>query len=1481
VLQYEKICPEYTTFGGSPLPTRYFANDCLVSVQHNASRNALHDINLVVMTPAAGGVGDSMTQSEPYIAMALQHIEDSSLLPGYRINAYLADSLCSPPDATANIMRAMLTGPTKHGIVGDGCSGGCMAVNDAMQYFNVLQIAHACVSTGLSDHNRHPFYTRLSPTASLSVDTAIQVMKAFLWHRVGVIHGFRSLSVSGKDTFLAKVQEDMDAGTYEWIILMVLQVSDEADAISATEERQRKDSRVTAMIVYEDVGAKLLCAAYHQSLFAPYWVEVLMVTGWTDVFLQNLGVAADSANPPMSCTKEQMFQAGYGLLSTTSMAGFIESRGNDRHGISNVPINDVHDSYWQECVKFFGSNLGCNDVVPPYMYDAVLHFALILHRYLIEEQHNYTDLNTASSRESLFNLSLAADYVGLTGRVRQYNLRDPVSSDFDGSLGDREGPSLIRQLTGSPTFVWTALGHRMPADKTLVWLDDIRWSEDDPSQFIPCKDATECDLANGVLPPDARPEDCPANTIYSRDMGCERCPAGFYTNGSSCIPCGGGNASSIEGQAECTPCAVGKFSKLLGSTGCSDCDVGHFANTTGASACQRCELGRYENETGSSSCKACGGRLVTRFPSATSEQDCVCPQNTYRPQDQAWGVCYDCTEGLDCSIGTGMNGGMETLPVVEEGYYADASLSVFKCFDDGKRCLRGTLGLQCASGRRGRVCGDCEDGKAPHNDGTCKKCDEDGGDSAVVVIVILIGACAAVMIYLVFDRTDVTRQNYKALLIAMIMSLVMTTLQQVGALAVVSIAWPGPMRDLFRIVMLLAFDLEILKLNCVVPLRPLLAFAMQLFTFLGCIVIMCITHLMWVTLRHARQFRSHNPNLVSGLGTIFLIFYVTVFIATLTPVQCAKNPNGLWTLKSYPSVICWNGGEEHHAMLVLGAIALFIPLGFLACCCWVIWVLPEKLKAGKAFFLRAFAFLFFRYKPHAYWFSVVHLMRSLLIALTTIMPVAGVQILLMQFVVILQLTLVCLLRPWRVEGANALEAVLTLGLLLMLSCALLLTGAAGESTELAWTFVVFLALCLSVALGFAVNAACALVLAKFRKPFDIFLCHHKAAAGCMARYINVEFSARNRHAFIDTDNLRDLGKLFDYVATQTQVLCVLCTKMILTRPWCAGEIATAVSSGVHIVKVLRSDYHEPEEVFIEDYEAQVGGDLQCLMEVGISVPHIQQALRKLITMHGINLPHVLSPPTMHSLCNTLLSREHHHHRDVAHVPQPKNPEASVIIIADISNLEAACSGILLVDMLIMHMQDLSHTPLLLTHEAEYPLKPDFFLLLCSAGCMSKELVLNFLGETCQRDVSGLPVVVDENFHFPSHDDITRNLAFHRQQSGDAEDTDVDEADRGDLHGFIVAIFKIIASMFQPSNYGSTREVLDAKARDIAARIKKHEGKGSGNTAILASTPTLKALNSQQPHSSAAGTSSFGSRGVENTYSAKWSTFGEAPSLMQV
>ena len=109
-----------------------------------------------------------------------------------------------------------------------------------------------------------------------------------------------------------------------------------------------------------------------------------------------------------------------------------------------------------------------------------------------------------------------------------------------------------------------------------------------------------------------------------------------------------------------------------------------------------------------------------------------------------------------------------------------------------------------------------------------------------------------------------------------------------------------------------------------------------------------------------------------------------------------------------------------------------------------------------------------------------------------------------------------------------------------------------------------------------------------------FMSHYKYEAAEAARYITDKLEGRlGVPVFLDSDDLSDLRKLCEQVV-QSDVLILLLTKDVLTRPWCLIELYTAVTNRVPIVTVNvekpipshRFDFDDSQK-FFADFEQQL------------------------------------------------------------------------------------------------------------------------------------------------------------------------------------------------------------------------------------------------------------------------------------------------------
>merc|ERR1712232_534979 len=134
----------------------------------------------------------------------------------------------------------------------------------------------------------------------------------------------------------------------------------------------------------------------------------------------------------------------------------------------------------------------------------------------------------------------------------------------------------------------------------------------------------------------------------------------------------------------------------------------------------------------------------------------------------------------------------------------------------------------------------------------------------------------------------------------------------------------------------------------------------------------------------------------------------------------------------------------------------------------------------------------------------------------------------------------------------------------------------------------------------AVISYCAWSMVKRRKKrFQFFLCHHKLGAGAYTRLLKLHLQdTTRREIFVDSDDLDDLDRLFDYVREDTETLAVLASREIFSRVWCLGEMVTAHMNHVAVHLVQLPDFASPEGQLITNCSAHVE-NFHCLVERGI------------------------------------------------------------------------------------------------------------------------------------------------------------------------------------------------------------------------------------------------------------------------------------------
>ncbi|CAE7337357.1 GABBR2 [Symbiodinium natans] len=952
--------------------------------------------------------------AEPLLALAAQEIEDSNYLPGYRINLHLTDSGCDEAIATEATIEALTRGPRKHAILGDSCSQACAAVSDAARLFKVLQISPGCDSPSLSDRQRYPYFARMAPSDRFKVTAIYEVFKMFSWKRVGVMDG-PIYTIGAKEFFLELVQRDLDAGTYNWTVLLDRRVNSLADAQSAADEVKARDSRINMMVLPEYIGMWVLCQFYLRDMLPPHYVWFIAVFGnWV-----NNITAIMAGTPECPCTADQLARVSGGLM--VSGRSPIQST-SELHGLSGTRLSDIWNFYNTQCQAFANGLGACDYLWTGYFYDGLWHLASLLHTYLVEQNHSLSELGTIASRAALYELSLGKDYVGLTGRVRQFNSIEPTT--VPPSFGDRDGVQLLRQITGGPGNEFTELAQRTTAG--ILWLADLVWSPYD-SKSVPCSNGT-CALEAAWVPSD-RIAQCPAGTVFSVQLGCVACEKGRSAAAGKleCEPCNVGTFANVSGLGACHPCATGTFNNVLGADGCELCSQGFSANETESTSCTKCPIGRYAAQKGLAECEECPPGRTTTFSGAVDIEACQCQGELFQGEcivcsgntRYESGQCLQCLEGLTC------NGGRTA--VVQSGYFTSSSapFDVYKCLPV-EFCPGGLPGT-CYGGRVGVPCTQCPAGQA-WDTNACAECTSLG--LAGWLAGATVGVIAVPALYYMMNM----RQSAKAttmLATSCALAMTISMLQNVGIVGYISFTWPSQLQWMFDLLSIFTLDLQAVGFDCVSS-SPVAGYHLTAI-MLPCALVWLIICSFLSRLLPAR-WRFDNAKLVSTLGQFMQVSFTIYSKIALSPVMCYSHPNGKSGMLEHNGIFCFESAE-HTPMFIAGMLVLFGMISFYALAIFATVIAPKRASSGDAWFLAATRFLLFRFRSDSWWYGTFMMPRGLLLSLAIV--AAGdnpyVQMLIIVTVMMTYMVVQLMTWPWKLPALNAFDATISFSLILMMA----------------------------------------------------------------------------------------------------------------------------------------------------------------------------------------------------------------------------------------------------------------------------------------------------------------------------------------------------------------------------------------------------------------------------------------------------------------
>ena len=504
------------------------------------------------------------------------------------------------------------------------------------------------------------------------------------------------------------------------------------------------------------------------------------------------------------------------------------------------------------------------------------------------------------------------------------------------------------------------------------------------------------------------------------------------------------------------------------------------------------------------------------------------------------------------------------------------------------------------------------------NDGACSACD---GTAAWPILVVL---SAALVVPLVLHCCR-SSPSMTLLVVLAMGGQTLYFLQSLNAIKQIDIAWVEPVRSLTQAVTaLVSLNIQILGIGCFLPDNsPLTTYVLQLLAFPALVL---LTMMVWFL---AKLLRRPFPLdvLIRMHGLLIISLFTAITLMLFQPFECRRNPNGTSTVVAFPQVLCWQSADHVSLVAMAACGILAYPVSTLA---WI-WHTTQSyskwLVSGSGMqMVERYRFLFGRFRPERHQYCFLLTLSNLAIGCTPALLVSypGIQVGFMSVLFCMRIVMQCLLWPWRPDAANWSE-------LFLLGCAILFLNLAApmlnlESAEgvVVLSYIMAILVC-AIPVGLAIGLAfLAWNRLQVHSRFKLFLCHHKATAGVLCRFLKISCL---KHVaikiFYDADNLRDLSDLYDIVRMLTDNMVVVLTPELLQSTWCVGEVTTAFMSGIPIHALCCDGYSLPDYDYMSMIESSwPENQRSVLLGHGISMQEVRAAFAYLHRLKALELRRV-------------------------------------------------------------------------------------------------------------------------------------------------------------------------------------------------------------------------------------------------------------------
>lgn len=1023
-----------------------------------AEYDSLIEIPILSPVPVTGGWDGGATMRVA-AEMAMDIINSQQiLLPGYRLNTSWFDDECNADNAV-KIMAEQWNNKDYAALGANGCSTGCQAAALLAPQLRIPHISYACSSSLLSDTTKYPDFGRLATSEGKVADVYRALAIRYKWKDMVIITGDSGrFDGPAKDLLEFFKQDKFTTMKLEWL---TPRNPNWDDLKSLMERVKRSSQRVVVVFAYVQFYRRLLCAAIIAGI--PKGM-VYLSFGWhTDGWWAE--DEEETKKLDVRCTKEaitEQYNGGIGAAALgRPLLADMQSPLDCLDGYSSETFRELLTGHFKDGYPYpeyaepsphggFEGNGADGICVWAYMF-----------KYMFAQGYSLSELIRPAPdvyKKMRNYIKNDLSFFGIAGQIQ-----------FDGN--DVAGILAVRQVQeGKKTLVstmsWTGTTFDAVAGTKLYWGDASNPDLEPKSSFDPCDVGFFRD-AEGIC------QTCPKGQyFYQKEKYCQKCPQGKYNelegeiDDVSCKECAYGEYAKDEGSSSCVKCDPGTFSNNQEGRGvnCVDCPEGTFQEHSGKSECIRCDLGTYQHLTGAMGCDLCPDGRTTRFLSAPSIEDCVCPSAKYEPYPvdlEHKYLCTTCPLGMSCDEDSRLTDWFTSISQVEETadstralvypklmkqYYAtsDKPVYVYRCLSDGD-CPGGDPGT-CAGDREGFACGRCKKGYYNFG-GRCNQCNSIELTTVLFPILpFVVGPLATVFLYTrLLGPADIRKLDSPKMRSVTLAFFILLHFQTLGIIRQFNLVLPS-VRLPWEVMGMANSGVQFLRPECAgggefgdFSVQFVLRSALPL--FVGANFIFAYFALRGIT-RFTKGFQLGPDSIftigmerdatINAFGTIMYTFSIAVLAIAFDLFKCFPHPNGESSLRVSPDVLC--DSDQWLAMLGIGILAILVYfVASFSLFSYTIYIAPRSWHDPN--FRLRWKFLFNRWRPDRWWFGQVFLLKGVSLNLTLVIFTSGaLQVIWMGLTLIVYAAVVILVRPWRHAAANALDGIVTLALLSISMC---------------------------------------------------------------------------------------------------------------------------------------------------------------------------------------------------------------------------------------------------------------------------------------------------------------------------------------------------------------------------------------------------------------------------------------------------------------